>query len=256
VPRAAPPVVDEALRAPGQPLDAETRALMEPRFGHNFSQVRVRVEADPMSAVPRLFRGAIVALEAGSSPRRVIVFQYNPDTLTRTLTARTGGGQGQDGRGEALRLTGPPEESIKLDVELDAADQPEIFSQATPGVAPALAALEVLLYPASAGVINNEQRMSSGDLEIIPPEAPLTIFVWGPDRVLPVRLSGLSITEESFDARLNPIRARLGLELRVLSYYDLGLKSTGGALFMAYHKAREALASAGRGAALGYALQI
>ena len=41
----APPIVHEVLASPGQPLDASTRALFEPRFGHDFSQVRVHSDA-------------------------------------------------------------------------------------------------------------------------------------------------------------------------------------------------------------------
>ena len=40
-----PPIVHEILRSPGQLLDAQTRAFMEPRFGHNFSQVRMHTDA-------------------------------------------------------------------------------------------------------------------------------------------------------------------------------------------------------------------
>jgi LysM repeat protein len=42
---AAPPIVHDVLRSPGQPLDAATRAFMEPRFGHDFSKVRVHADA-------------------------------------------------------------------------------------------------------------------------------------------------------------------------------------------------------------------
>lgn len=44
-PSGVPPIVHEVLRSPGQPLDAETRAFMEPRFGHDFSRVRVHTGA-------------------------------------------------------------------------------------------------------------------------------------------------------------------------------------------------------------------
>ncbi len=44
-PAVAPPIVHEVLRTPGQPLDARTRAFMEPRFGHDFSRVRVHADA-------------------------------------------------------------------------------------------------------------------------------------------------------------------------------------------------------------------
>src|SRR5512146_1920634 len=46
----APPIVHEALSSAGHPLDAATRAFMEPRFGHDFSQVRIRADADAARA--------------------------------------------------------------------------------------------------------------------------------------------------------------------------------------------------------------
>jgi hypothetical protein len=83
-----------------------------------------------------------------------------------------------------------------------------------------------------------------GSAAIIPPEEPLTLLVWGPSRVLPVELTSLTITEEEFDTSLNPIRARVQLQLQVLSYLDLGPDSRGGALFMTHQVQKEALARA------------
>jgi hypothetical protein len=189
-------------------------------------------------------KGAIVGLDPLNPLASVIVFQYNPDTLTRTLTAQTAGGSGGD-RSEALRLKGPPQETIKLDIELDAADQLEQGSgiATTLGLSPALASLEMLLYPKSAVVIANEVLAALGVIEIIPPQAPLTLFIWGVKRVLPVRISSFSITEEAFDPALNPIRAKASVEMRVLTYNDLGLPSVGGALYMVHQVATEVMAT-------------
>src|SRR6266496_6034712 len=110
------------------------------------------------------------------------------------------------------------------------------------GVYPALSRLETLLYPSSAIVIANEALTLLGVIEVIPAEAPLTLLVWGLKRVVPVRLTSFTITEEAFDPNLNPIRAKVSLELAVLSYDDLGLLSVGGALFMAHQIAKEAFA--------------
>ena len=194
---------------------------------------------------PRLINGAIVGLDALSPRPSVIIFQYNPDTVTRTLTALTSG-ENPD-QGEVLRLKGPPQESIKLDVEIDAADQLE---KAVPpatmlGLYPALAAPELLLYPPSKRMIANEALLNIGIIEVIQPEAPLTVFAWGRNRVLPVRLTQFTITEEAFDPQLNPIRAKVSLDLRVLTYQDLGLASRGGALHLAQHVAKEMLAKMG-----------
>lgn len=202
---------------------------------------------------PRLLKGAIVGLDPLNPLASVVVFQYNPDTLTRTINARAAGGGGDASQSEALRLKGPPEETIRLDVEVDAADQLE---RADPiagsfGVAPALASLELLLYPKSAVVLTNEVLARLGLIEVIPPEAPLTLFVWGLKRVLPVRLTELTITEEAFDPSLNPIRAKVGLSLRVLSYDDTGLLSVGGGLFMAHQIIKEVMATIGGASTIG-----
>ena len=92
-------------------------------------------------------------------------------------------------------------------------------------------------------MIANEVLLRAGVIEVVAPETPLTLFVWGPKRVLPVRLTSFSITEQAFDTGLNPIRASVSLSLAVLSYQDLGLLSVGGALFMAHQVAKEAMAT-------------
>jgi len=194
---------------------------------------------------PRLIKGAMVGVDIFNPFASVVVFQYNPDTMTRRLEARsTGGGETSD-RSEAFRLTGPPKETITLNIEVDATDQLE---QANPitivsGISPTLAALEMLLYPKSISVIANAVLAQVGNIEIIPTEGPLTLFVWGPTRVLPVRVTGFSITEEAYDPLLNPIRAKVDLTLNVLSYMDLKITNPGYTLFMAHQIAKEVMAS-------------
>jgi hypothetical protein len=202
---------------------------------------------------PRLLKGAIVGVNTTNPLASIILFQYNPDTLTRTLQVNAAGSDAD--KGEALRLKGPPDESIKLDVEVDAADQLEQGDRAAArmGVYPALSRLELLVYPTSTVVIANELLARLGLIEVIPPEAPLTLLVWGQKRVLPVRLTGFTITEEAFDINLNPLRAKVSLDAKVLSYHDLGLVSVGGALFMAHQVAKEAMARAGDPASLSAA---
>jgi Contractile injection system tube protein len=195
---------------------------------------------------PRVQKGALVGLDPINPLASVIVFQYNPETLTRTLVPQTSGGAGgANAPGEALRLTGPPQETIKVDIAIDATDQLEKGQAPTTevGIYPQLAALEMLLYPKSALVIANEVLLRVGVIEIVPPEAPLTVLVWGANRVVPVRLTDFSITEEMFDPNLNPIHAKASLGLRVLNYRDLGLLSPGGGLFMAHQLIKEGLAT-------------
>lgn len=192
---------------------------------------------------PRLIKGALIGLDPANPLASIIIFQYNPGTLTRRLEARSMGG-GDGDQTEVYRLIGPPKETISLSVEIDAADQlEEGHPQAMlVGIAPALAALEMLLYPKSKIVIKNAALEQAGNIEIIPPEAPMTVFVWGAQRVLPVRLESFSITEEAYDPNLNPIRAKAELSLQVLSYADFNVDHAGYSLFMAHQIAKEALA--------------
>jgi hypothetical protein len=102
--------------------------------------------------------------------------------------------------------------------------------------------LESLANPGSAQLVEVDRQAGDGTLEIAPMLAPLTVFVWSRNRVVPVRLTDFSITEEAFDPALHPIRAKVSLGLRVLSVDDLGFRSSGGALFIAYLQGREQLA--------------
>jgi hypothetical protein len=200
---------------------------------------------------PRLVKGGIVLVDPDSGAvQKIIVLQYNPDTLTRTLQPQ-GVKEGGD-RSEALRLTGPPIETIKLDAEIDATDQLETGdAQATQiGIYPLLASLEIVVYPSSAQLQRNNTLAQAGTLEITPVIAPLALFIWSRNRIVPVRLTDFSITEEAFDPNLNPIRAKVGLGMRVLSVDDLGFNVKGGSLFMAYQQQKEKLAAQSAGGAL------
>lgn len=198
------------------------------------------------SRSPRLLKGAIVGFDPLNPIASVIVFQYNPDTLTRSLQAQTAGGTG-DARSEAMRLKGAPVETITLEVEVDATDQLEKAegTATSMGIYPQLSAMEMLLYPKSALVIANTILMATGTIEVIPPEAPFTLFVWGPKRVVPVRLTEFSITEQAYDVNLNPIRASMSLGLRVLSYNDLPVTHPGYGMFLAHQVVKEVMAVVG-----------
>jgi hypothetical protein len=193
---------------------------------------------------PKLHKGALVGLDPLSPVASLILFQYNPETLVRNLTPSAVSEQTED-QTEVLRLIGPPVETISLDVEIDATDQLESAEPTALelGIHPTLASLEMLLYPKALNILANEVLTRLGIVEVIPPQAPLTLFVWGVKRVLPVRMSQISITEEFFDPSLNPIRAKVHLEMRVLTYRDLGLVSPGGAVFMAHQLLKEAMAT-------------
>lgn len=203
---------------------------------------------------PRLLKGGIVLLDAESLVvQRIIVLQYNPDTLSRTLQPQAIGGESAD-RLEALRLKGPPVETIKLEAEIDATDQLEIANPGSSvtqlGIYPQLAALETIIYPRSSDIQTNQTLASIGTLEIAPTQAPLSLFIWSKHRILPMRLTEFSITEEAFDPTLNPIRAKVSLGMRVLNINDLGPGHRGSSLFMAYHRQKEQLAQLGSSGSL------
>jgi len=195
----------------------------------------------------RVMRGAIVGVDPVNPLASVIVFQYNPDSLQRTLAPQ--GSEGGDGaaKGETLRLKGPPIETIKVEIEIDATDQLAAGGPIATrlGIYPQLSALEMLVYPKSALVIANTALLAAGTIEVIPPTAPLTLFIWGPARVVPVKVTEIAIVEEAHDAALNPIRAKASVGLRVLSYADLPLTNPGYPLFMAHQIAKEAMAVIG-----------
>ena len=203
-----------------------------------------------MSLAPRLVKGGLVTLDPRTGAvLKVLPLQYNPDTVTRSLTAKASGAADGD-RSEALRLVGPATETMTLEAELDLTDALERGDGVADGLHPQLAALEALLQPSVEAFRRNNLRAAQGQLEIIPVQAPLTVLVWSRHRVVPVRLTQLSITEEAFDAALHPIRARVSLSLRVLTTDDLGVDHRGGAIYLAHLRNLERLA-AGTGGTLG-----
>ena len=197
---------------------------------------------------PRLIKGGLVVLDAATGAvKRTIALQYNPDTLTRSYQVQGVGGDGGAERAQPFRLKGPAIESIKLDAEIDATDsleQPDQNANAVAfGIAPQLAALESLVNPSTRDLLALNALSQAGTLEILPPEAPLVLFIWGPSRVVPVRVTEFSITEEAFDVMLNPIRAKVSIGLRVLTTDDLGFNNRGGGIFINHLRTRESLAS-------------
>lgn len=197
---------------------------------------------------PQILKAGIVLLDPATyQPQRIVVLQYNPDQLTRTLQVQSVSGEGGD-RSEPLRLKGPPVETFKLEAEIDAIDQlefPELPANKVAvevGIFPQLAMMESLISPGSAQIDASEHLLQSGAIEIAPMEAPLALFVWSAQRVVPVRVTEFSSTEEAFDTALNPLRAKVSLGLRALTTNDFALGHRGAAYFMAYLRNKEALA--------------
>src|ERR1044071_1190056 len=202
---------------------------------------------------PRLVKGGIVVFDAETSAVvRVIPLQYNPDSLSRSFQIK-GVSEAGD-RSDALRLTGPPVETLKIEAEIDATDQLEFPDQnrttVEVGIHPQLAALETLVYPTSGQIQANDRLAHLCTIDIAPAEAPMTLFVWSKNRIIPVRLTELSVTEEAFDPSLNPIRAKVSLGMRVLSVNDLASGHKGASIFMAYLQQKERLAARAKGGQL------
>jgi hypothetical protein len=191
---------------------------------------------------PLVMKGAILVLEPNTGvPLNTIQFQYNPESIQRSLQPQ-GVGDLPD-RSEVLRLKGPAIETIHCNVEIDgtdllAAQDPTTMSY---GIAPQLSTLELLVYPTSDVLIANEVLSLVGTIEILPMSSNLTLFAWGQNRVAPVRLTGIEITEEQFDQQLNPIRAKVALSMRVLNVNDVGFQTPAGAMYMAYQIGKETI---------------
>lgn len=198
---------------------------------------------------PKLVKAGIILLEPETARVvKMIALQYNPESLSHNYEIS---GAGEGNRSEPLRLIGPPVESFTVEAFLDASDQlaepdqnPGVVKR---GIASAIAALEMLIYPESAKILANRDRANRGELEILPMEKYLTLFSWGKDRILPVRVTQFSLNEEEFSPELHPLRARISLSLRVLSIDDLGFDHRGGNLYLRYHQAKEQLAAQARG---------
>ncbi|MGW1177592.1 CIS tube protein [Kitasatospora sp. NPDC002543] len=200
--------------------------------------------------VPKPVRAGLVVVDAQrGTAQRVVVLQFNPESLERSLAPQAAGADGSGDRTEALRLKGPAVETWKFTAELDATDQLEV--PAPNGIHPQLATLELLVQPASDRLRANQGLAASGTLEITPIEAPLTLFTWGSKRILPVRLTELTITEEAFDTELNPIRAAVAIGLRVLTVTDLPTGHPGAELYLAHLAQKERLVGAAAGGRLG-----
>ncbi len=204
---------------------------------------------------PKLLKGALVVYESHTpgASAKVIAFQYNPEQVSRSLTHSRGqtGTSASSSPGQAqqdvLRVEGPPSETITLSVILNATDQLEEPEQnqniVQNGLHTVLATLEMLLYPTSFQVLQNEQLAEGGEVQLNPADLPLTLLVWGKSRVVPVLINKFSITEEAFDTNLNPIQAKVELGLKVLNYIDLPADSAGRNIYISYQEQKENLAN-------------
>ncbi len=186
-------------------------------------------------------KGALVSIIAGGA-KQSIPFQYNPDTVRRSIEPNTVGGQ-PGMRSQAVRFAGAPSETIVLDCRFSAADGLDRgdATAARYGIAPQLAALALLVYPSTGDVQQAQQQLDAGSLEIVPALASRLLFVWGAQRVIPCRLAGYSITEQLHDPDLSPVMATVSMTLHVLSYSDVDSANPSYHEFITYQQGLERL---------------
>jgi hypothetical protein len=184
------------------------------------------------SRSPKLIKGALIKLGEGllGPVPNVIVFQYNPEKFTRQFLSSGVGKQGSQAT-DAATTTEPydPEESFTLTLEMDASDaleNPESHPVAViSGIADRLAALEMLLYPSDESVLG--ELISGPAQEKVPKKkVPVLLFIWGPGRILPVRITSFSLEEQAFSPTLFPVQATVTLGLKVLKLESFPAKST------------------------------
>ena len=200
-------------------------------------------DATNFSRTPRLLRGAIVGFDMFNPISSVAIFQYNPTQLSRSVAPQYS--EAGEGRSEPMRLAAPPRETITAQLTLDLTDQLEEGDRGPldAGLNGYIAALEMLIYPKALQVALNEAAALAGTMEIVPPLGPLTLFVYGPTRILPVKMQSLDITETAHTPNLNPIRADVSVSMQVLNYTDLPMSHPGYWAFMAHQVVKETLAS-------------
>lgn len=204
---------------------------------------------------PNLQKGALAVYPThtpGSQPTSLIVFQFNPESMRRTLAHRAAPAptEGKSGaaKEDVLRVAGPPLETINLTVDMHAAEQlddpddDKNAAVAQHGLHPALATLELLMYPPTLNAQKIEEQAARGVVQVSPADLPLVLLIWGKSRVVPVKLTSFAIAEDAFDTRLNPISAKVELGMQVLSYMEFTDSSIGRDAFLAYQKAKENLA--------------
>ena len=175
-------------------------------------------------------KGALVQLVSGLSPGvpNVVIFQFNPDSMRHTVGHDTGMSATTGTAGaNPLAVAGSPGESFSFTLEMDVDDSLAgpgtqlVSAAASVGLYPRLAALETFVHPVPAAATGSSQPTPAGVL-------PTVLFVWNSGRILPVRVTSLTITEKLYDQDLNPTHAEANIDLRVLTGDDLA--SLGGAI--------------------------
>ncbi len=158
-----------------------------------------------ISSRSKTVKGALVLVRSASKSSvsdldpLSFIFQYNPEMLTHTFSSSDCEEveRQEKGQSAASKIV----ELINLNLELDATDpliQPNLHQEIVEyGLHPSLAILESILL---------SQNSTSS----------IVLFTWGPNRSIPVSVENMRILEEVFDTKLNPIRVKIELAMRVL----------------------------------------
>lgn len=188
----------------------------------------------------QLARGALATVVQNRMDK-VVQFQYNPESIRRSVTPQMSSGEDGEHSNEA-RFTDAPRQSISFTAYFDAADALAAGNQtaAQNGISPQLALLESITYPERQQIEDRDKDRDSGVMEVAPLAAPSFILVWG-NRTLPVRVTQIDITEEAFDANLNPIRASAAITVDVQTYGERTPSDGDYRCFGAYHRSLENL---------------
>jgi len=177
---------------------------------------------------PKFVKGALIRLSEGfiGPVPNVILFQYNPESISRELKSFTGIKESPKGKGQWGEVTTSepfdPEESFKITLELDATDdyeKPHLNPDAIIfGVADRIAALETLLYPTGEDDIGSKISSALGTGSPVPKgRVPIVLFAWGPGKIVPVRITSFSVKEDAYSTTLYPVRATVEVGLQVLT---------------------------------------
>jgi hypothetical protein len=176
------------------------------------------------SRSPKLLKGALIEFSErfiGPVPN-IILFQYNPESLTRTLSIwKTAAANDHENSESSRAQPFDPSETFTLSLELDAADaleKPELHPVSfLSGVADRIAAMEMLLYPQEESLLGGLVSALGGKSKPVPKgTVPVVMFAWGPGRIVPVRLTSFSVEEQAYSPQLYPIRAKVSIGLKIL----------------------------------------
>ncbi len=183
----------------------------------------------------RLAKGRLI-VRRGERPRYALPFQYNPETVSRSLTLQAGTGD-EGGRSKAPVFGGAAKGTISLAARLEA-----IPGTGSDGILPQMAAIELLLYPTSDDVTAMDATLDAGKRAVAGWPMPSITLELG-SRAVPVSLTSVGVEEQEYDIALTPIRATLTLSFTIVTYSSVDDEDVRAQQFLEHQKYLETLAS-------------